>query len=70
MRTFCCQECGQPIYYENTKCTRCGALLGFLPDRMQLIRYGAQPGDPGRRLDRIGPVSWTFPGSGLASEGK
>jgi hypothetical protein len=36
MRTFSCQVCGQPVYFENSKCTHCGATLGFLPDRLRL----------------------------------
>ncbi|NEX23150.1 hypothetical protein G3480_23105 [Thiorhodococcus mannitoliphagus] len=36
MKTFCCQLCGQPVYFENTQCMRCGATLGFLPDEMRL----------------------------------
>jgi esterase/lipase superfamily enzyme len=36
-------------------------------DLIQLIRYGANPGDPKRGLKKIGPVAWTFPGSELAS---
>jgi hypothetical protein len=36
MKTFVCQACGQPIFFENVQCTRCGAPLGFLPDRMRL----------------------------------
>jgi hypothetical protein len=36
MRTFACQICGQPVYFENSQCTHCGATLGFLPDRQQL----------------------------------
>lgn len=34
--TFCCQICGQPVYFENTHCTHCGAILGFLPDEIRL----------------------------------
>jgi hypothetical protein len=36
MRTFSCQFCGQPVYFENSQCTHCGATLGFLPDRQRL----------------------------------
>ncbi|MBK1723132.1 zinc-binding metallopeptidase family protein [Thiocystis violacea] len=36
MRTFCCQMCGQPVYFENSHCTHCGATLGFLPDELRL----------------------------------
>jgi len=31
MKLFECQNCGQPLYFENTKCESCGARLGYLP---------------------------------------
>jgi hypothetical protein len=31
MKLFECQNCGQPLYFENTKCESCGAPLGYLP---------------------------------------
>lgn len=34
MKLFTCQNCGQRIYFENTRCERCGAALAYLPDRM------------------------------------
>jgi hypothetical protein len=33
MKLFQCQNCGQPLYFENTRCERCGLLLGYLHDR-------------------------------------
>lgn len=33
MRLFQCQGCGQPLYFENTRCESCGRALGFLPAR-------------------------------------
>ena len=33
MKLFQCQNCGQPLYFENTRCERCGLALGYLPDR-------------------------------------
>ena len=30
-------------------------------DLIQLIRYDTKPGEPGRPLEQIGPVGWTFP---------
>ncbi|WP_207479915.1 zinc-binding metallopeptidase family protein [Arenibaculum pallidiluteum] len=36
MKLFECQNCGQPIYFENTVCERCGLRLGFLSDAMTL----------------------------------
>ena len=31
MKLFECQNCGQPLYFENTKCESCGLRLGYLP---------------------------------------
>jgi hypothetical protein len=33
MKLFQCQNCGQPLYFENTRCERCGLSLGYLPER-------------------------------------
>jgi hypothetical protein len=54
MRTFACQSCGQPVYFENRCCNHCGAALGFLPDALQLVApekdvAGSQAGRPGTR---------------------
>jgi hypothetical protein len=32
MKLFECQNCGQPLYFENTACESCGLRLGYLPD--------------------------------------
>ncbi|PWC37461.1 putative zinc-binding peptidase [Azospirillum sp. TSO35-2] len=32
MKLFECQNCHQPLYFENTRCERCGFRLGYLPD--------------------------------------
>lgn len=31
MKLFECQACGQPLYFENTRCERCRRRLGYLP---------------------------------------
>ena len=31
MRVFSCQSCGQRTYFDNVRCERCGAPLGFVP---------------------------------------
>ena len=31
MKLFECQHCGQPLYFENTRCESCGLRLGYLP---------------------------------------
>jgi hypothetical protein len=33
MKIFECQNCGQPLYFENTRCESCGLALGYLPER-------------------------------------
>jgi hypothetical protein len=33
MKLFECQNCGQPLYFENTRCESCGYALGYLPGR-------------------------------------
>jgi hypothetical protein len=33
MKLFECQNCGQPLYFENTLCESCGLRLGYLPGR-------------------------------------
>lgn len=36
MKIFSCDVCGQRVYFENTQCTGCGSLLGFLPDQLRM----------------------------------
>jgi hypothetical protein len=31
MKLFECQNCGQPLYFENVRCESCGLALGYLP---------------------------------------
>jgi hypothetical protein len=33
MKLFECQNCRQPLYFENTRCESCGRQLGYLPAR-------------------------------------
>ena len=40
---FRCQHCDQVLYFENTKCERCGHRLGFLPEVTRLSAL--EPGD-------------------------
>lgn len=36
MRVFSCQVCGQRVYFDNVRCERCRAQLGYLPNQAQL----------------------------------
>jgi hypothetical protein len=36
MKLFECQNCGNPLYFENTRCQSCGRSLGYLPAKETL----------------------------------
>lgn len=37
MKLFKCTNCGQLIYFENTRCEKCGDALGFEPQSLQMM---------------------------------
>jgi len=37
MKLFQCQSCGNPVYFDNVACERCGAWLGFHPETETLM---------------------------------
>lgn len=47
MKTFECDHCGQPLFFENVQCLRCGSALAFLPDRLALAAIEPVAGDDG-----------------------
>jgi hypothetical protein len=50
MKLFQCQNCGQALHFENTRCERCGLSLGYLPKREAISALkpaeGANGGQP------------------------
>ncbi len=36
MKTFHCQHCGHPIFFENVQCLQCDSQLAFLADRLNM----------------------------------
>jgi hypothetical protein len=44
MKTFHCQYCGHPIFFENVECLQCHSALAFLPDRLNMAAV-EQAGD-------------------------
>ncbi|NBB71116.1 MAG: hypothetical protein GVY33_12480 [Alphaproteobacteria bacterium] len=53
MRAFKCARCGLAVYFENTHCGGCGALLGFLPDALEMLAFApAPPGEPWAAVGR------------------
>jgi hypothetical protein len=47
MKLFQCQNCGQQLYFENTRCERCGLMLGYLPERETITALKEEPAVPG-----------------------
>jgi hypothetical protein len=37
MKLFECQNCAQPLYFENTRCESCGLSLGYSPGRATVV---------------------------------
>ncbi len=35
-----CDHCGQPVFFENTRCVACGHALAFFPDRAEVCSLG------------------------------
>jgi hypothetical protein len=44
MKSFHCQFCGNPVFFENVQCLRCGSALAFLPDRLNMAAIEPAPG--------------------------
>ncbi|HEY5242229.1 MAG TPA: putative zinc-binding metallopeptidase [Polyangiaceae bacterium] len=37
MRAFTCENCGQLLFFENSRCLRCSHRLGFVPSRLDIV---------------------------------
>jgi hypothetical protein len=48
MKTFHCNRCAQLVFFENVRCERCEALLGYLPDIADISAFARveQPAQP------------------------
>jgi hypothetical protein len=43
MKTFHCQFCGHPVFFENVQCLQCASALAFLPDRLYMASVEEVP---------------------------
>ena len=50
MRTFHCENCKNPVYFENTRCTHCGHELGVLPEVLRVSALRPVGGDTWQAL--------------------
>lgn len=49
MIPFQCGRCGQTVFFENSRCGSCGAVLGYLPAQRRMAAYDGEHGDDGAR---------------------
>jgi hypothetical protein len=42
MKLFSCSRCGQTVFFENVRCTKCGSILAYLPDHAVLSAMDAR----------------------------
>lgn len=54
MKLFKCPHCGQLLYFENTKCERCGHRLGYIPEADVLTALEPAENDRWRSLAPAG----------------
>ncbi|MEJ6024269.1 zinc-binding metallopeptidase family protein [Ramlibacter sp. PS4R-6] len=62
MRTFFCDHCGHPLFFENVRCLKCGSDLAFLPHRLALCAIEPVAGGKGlwRRRKRRSTSQFTY----------
>ncbi len=56
MRLFHCGECGQRVFFENTRCETCGASLGFVPQEQAMAAFAVDDAGSWTRLGAAGPA--------------
>lgn len=58
MKNYSCSKCGNKVYFENVLCVKCGAELGFDPERLAVIALEPLPEAAGsyRAIGHEGPA--------------
>jgi hypothetical protein len=65
MRLSTCSSCGQLVYFENTSCTRCGAVLGFNADLFQVQSFTSAPDGFLSPIGSLESVKYRYCANGL-----
>jgi hypothetical protein len=60
MRLFKCQSCSQLLYFENTKCERCGHVLGYEPSQATLLALEPREETEAGQIWSDGKGAWRF----------
>lgn len=66
MRLSTCNSCGQLVYFENTSCTRCGAVLGFNADTLKIQSFTATPDGLLAPVDGDATINYRYCSNGVA----
>ena len=53
MKSFHCQYCGHPLFFENVECLKCNSHLAFLPDRLNMAAIEEVGGEEGVWRPRV-----------------
>jgi hypothetical protein len=80
MRTLSCARCGQRVFFENTACDHCGAVLGFVPAELAFASIeidgadgrwqrlgGGAPQKPCANYQPLQVCNWMLPASATGS---
>lgn len=46
MTPFQCTRCGNTVFFENTHCGRCDAVLGYVPGERRMVSFDPEPSTP------------------------
>lgn len=60
MRLFRCEQCGQRLYFDNTRCVHCGTPQGFDPDTLSMQAPSAPRYRPCKN-QHAGVCNWLLP---------
>lgn len=55
MKTFHCDRCNQQVFFENTRCEKCGGMLGYEPERREINTFEPAGGGTWLSLNRLSP---------------
>lgn len=61
MKNYACSNCGNKVYFENVRCVRCEAELGFDPEKLDVVTIEPIAETPGtyRQIGReSGPLAY------------
>jgi hypothetical protein len=68
MKTYYCDSCGSPVFFENVKCLGCDHELGFLPDILDMSALEPAPEDSWHALAKGGKDRFRSCGNGRTNQ--